>query len=294
MKTSKLVDEKMVDTRIYVGCTGFNYEDWMANKGGFYPPNIEKYDLLGFYSTVFPTCEINSTFYAFPRSSSTARWAKLLPQDFVLTAKLPKMICQAPDISLVEDKLTDFLKIMSPLKKNLGPFVCQFAPSFAKIEETLAQLLKFLDFFPFDDYDMVMEFRHETWFNQDTYDILNDHNLGMVSSYLPYIKFNLYEDVKRDYFYMRLIGSHKQRIGDGKEVVDRSDVMKETADTIEKAFMKNPNKKTAYVFINNHFSGYAPPSASKFKEMLEERRLQTVTPAITAFKGQQKLSDFFG
>ncbi|MCG3222629.1 MAG: DUF72 domain-containing protein [Candidatus Heimdallarchaeota archaeon] len=284
----------MTDVKIYVGCTGFNYEDWMANKGGFYPSNIEKYELLGFYSTVFPTCEINSTFYAFPRSTSTSRWAKLLPPDFILTAKLPKIICQAPNISLVEDKLTDFLKIMSPLKKNLGPFVCQFTPSFAKTEETLAQLLKFLDFFPFDDYDMVMEFRHESWFNQESYDILNDHNLGMVSSFLPYIKFNLYEDVKRDYFYMRLIGSHKQKIGDGKEVVDRSDVMEETADTIEKAFKINPNKKTAYVFINNHFSGYAPPAASKFKEMLEERKLQTVTPAITAFKGQQKLSEFFG
>ena len=93
---------------------------------------------------------------------------------------------------------------------------------------------------------------------------------------------------------MRLIGSHKQKIGDGKEVVDRSDVMEETADTIEKAFKNNPKKKTAYVFINNHFSGYAPPAASKFKEMLEERKLHTVTPSITAFKGQQKLSDFFG
>ncbi|NPD88979.1 MAG: DUF72 domain-containing protein [Asgard group archaeon] len=284
----------MTDTKIYVGCTGFNYDDWMANKGGFYPPNIEKFELLGFYSTVFPTCEINSTFYAFPRSTSTSRWAKLLPVDFVLTAKLPKMICQAPDISLVEDKLTDFLKVMSPLKKNLGPFVCQFAPNFDKREESLSQLLKFLGFFPFGDYDMVMEFRHDTWFNQETYDILNDHNLGMVSSFLPYIKFNLYEDVKRDYFYMRLIGSHKQEIGDGKEVVDRTSLMKETADTMEKAFKNNPNKKSAYVFINNHFSGYAPPAASKFKEMLEKRRLQTVTPAITSFKGQQKLSDFFG
>jgi uncharacterized protein YecE (DUF72 family) len=284
----------MTDINIYVGCTGFNYEDWMANKGGFYPPNIGKFELLGFYSTVFPTCEINSTFYAFPRSASTVRWAKLLPDDFVLTAKLPKMICQAPDISLVEDKLTDFLKIMKTLKKNLGPFVCQFAPSFDKTEKTESQLLKFLDFFPFDEYDVVMEFRHDSWFNQETYDMLNDHNLGMVSSFLPYIKFNLFEEVKRDYFYLRLIGSHKQPIGDGKEVVDRTDLMEKTADKIKTSFNNNTNKKSAYVFINNHFSGYAPPAASRFKEMLEERKLQTVTPAITAFKGQQKLLDFFG
>jgi len=284
----------MSKQKIYVGCTGFNYEDWLANKGGFYPPNIEKYELLGFYSTIFPTCEINSTFYAFPRFTSTSRWAKLLPKDFVLTAKLPKEICQASDISLVEEKLNAFLKIMNPLKKNLGPFVCQFAPSFDKTEKSLKQLLKFLDFYPLNEYGLVMEFRHDTWFNQDTYDILNDHKLGMVSSFLPFIKFNLFEEVKSEYFYLRLIGSHKQPLGGGKELIDRKIEMEETADKLEKAFGNNPKKTTAYVFINQHFSGYAPPAASRFKEMLEERKLKTVTPEITSFKGQQKLSSFFG
>jgi uncharacterized protein YecE (DUF72 family) len=283
----------MSEQKIYVGITGFNYEDWFANKGGFYPPNIEKYELLGFYSTVFPTCEINSTFYAFPRFASTSRWAKLLPEDFVLTAKLPKEICQTSDIALVEEKLNAFLKIMNPLKKNLGPFVCQFAPNFDRTEKSLDQLLKFLDFYPLDEYSLVMEFRHNTWFNQDTYDILNDHKIGMVSSFLPYIKFNLFEEVKSDYFYLRIIGSHSQRIGEGKELVNRTAVMNELADTLDTGLKNNPKKSSAYVFINNHFSGYAPPTATKFKEMLEDRKLETVTPKITAFKGQQKLANFF-
>ncbi|MFW9852440.1 MAG: DUF72 domain-containing protein [Candidatus Thorarchaeota archaeon] len=283
----------MSDQKVYVGITGFNFEDWFANKGGFYPPNIEKHELLGFYSTVFPTCEINSTFYAFPRFASTSRWAKLLPDDFVLTAKIPKEICQASDISLVEEKLNVFLNLMNPLKKNLGPFVCQFKPSFDKTEKSLEQLLKFLDFYPLNDYGLVMEFRHDTWFNQETYDILNDYNLGMVSSFLPYIKFNLFEEVKSDYFYLRIIGSHSQKIGEGKVLVDRTAVMGELADKLELGLASNPKKSSVYVFINSHFSGYAPPTATRFKEMLEERKLKTVTPEITAFKGQQKLASFF-
>ena len=284
----------MSETKIYVGCTGFNYEDWKAKLGGFYPAMVNDYELLKYYSTQFTSCEINSTFYAFPRLESTRRWTKQLPSEFILTAKIPKEICQASDISLVEEKLSAFLYIMKPLQQNLGPLVMQFAPSFEKTEKTWKQLQKFISFYPLDEYQLAIEFRHKTWFNQETYDLLNEHNLGTVSSILPYIKFDLYEEVKNNYFYLRLIGSHKQEIGLGKELISREETMEETASVLEKGFAKNVNKTTAFVYINNHFSGYAPPATTRFKEILEERKLNLIEPEQTAFKGQQKLSDFFG
>jgi len=284
----------MTDTKIYVGVTGFNYEDWKAKLGGFYPPNVANHELLGYYSTQYPTCEINSTFYAFPRLDSTRRWLKLIPPDFILTAKIPKEIGQAEDISLSEEKLKSFLYLMKPLQKNLGPLVLQFAPSFEKTEKSWEQLQKFIEFYPLDEYSLAIEFRHKTWFNQETYDLLNDYNLGTVSSILPFIKFNLYEEVTNNYFYLRLIGSHQQKIGMGKELISREETMQNTASILEEGFVNNKNKTTGYVYINNHFSGYAPPSANRFKEILEERKLNTVSPEVTSFKGQQKLSDFFG
>ena len=284
----------MQEVKIYVGCTGFNYEDWKSNLGGFYPPKINDLDLLEFYSTQFTTCEINSTFYAFPRLQTTSRWAKSLPNDFVLTAKLPKSICQADYLSGVENQLFDFLKIMSPLKKNLGPLVMQLQPSFEKNETNVEQIKDFINFFPHNEYELIIEFRHSTWFNQDTYDLLNEKKLGIVSSYLPYIKLNLFEEVKKNYFYLRLIGSHQQPIGLGKELKERTDLMEKTADELHQAFNNNPNKSSGYVFINNHFSGYAPPAARKFKEILSEKNITVLEPMKTVFKGQQKLADFFG
>ena len=281
----------MSNVKIHVGCTGFNYDDWI---GGFYPKGIDKQELLGFYSTQFTTCEINSTFYAFPKISSTNRWARLLPDDFVLTAKLPKDICQAPNIATVQEKLSIFLRIMSPLKKNLGPLVCQFAPNFAKTEATTEQLKNFISFYPLDEFKLILEFRHPTWFNSETYGLLNDNELGIVSSYLPYIDVNLYDEVKKDFFYLRMIGSHQQEIGYGKEVIDRVDLMTKTADLLKKGFTTNPNKKSAFVFINNHFSGYAPPAAQKMKDLLEERKLEVIKPKKEHYKGQRKLESFFG
>ena len=284
----------MQEVKIYVGCTGFNYEDWKSNLGAFYPPKINNLDLLEFYSTQFTTCEINSTFYAFPKMETTARWAKQLPDDFILTAKIPKAISQADLISLTDRQLNDFLKIMSPLKKNLGPLVMQLKPSFEMNESNLEQILEFIDFFPHEDYELLMEFRHSSWFNDQTYKLLNKKNLGIVSAYLPYIKFNLFEKVEKEYFYLRLIGSHQQPIGLGKELKDRSDLMEKTAETLYEAYANNPKKSTGYVFINNHFSGYAPPAAQKFKEILREKQLTVLDPKKTIFKGQQKLAGFFG
>lgn len=41
----------MTNQQIHVGCTGFNYDDWKANLGGFYPSDVKNYELLGYYST---------------------------------------------------------------------------------------------------------------------------------------------------------------------------------------------------------------------------------------------------
>ncbi|MBY9002110.1 MAG: DUF72 domain-containing protein [Candidatus Heimdallarchaeota archaeon] len=284
----------MDNKQIYVGCTGFNYNDWKANLGGFYPPDVKNHGLLGYYATQFSTCEVNSSFYAFPKIETTKRWNKLLPDDFVLTAKIPKIIAQAENIALSKENLYTFLNIMSPLKKKLGPLVMQFAPSFDKNSRTVEELDTFVNFFPQKDYTLLLEFRHKTWFNKETYDFLNEKKLGIVSSYLPYLKLNLCEEVKSEYFYLRIIGSHNTETGLGKQVLDQSKVVEEIVDKLSTGLAKNPNKKSAYVYINQHFSGYAPPIAKKFREMLEERNLSTVLPEKTAFKGQHRLSDFFG
>ena len=283
----------MKNQRIHVGCTGFNYDDWKANLGGFYPADVKNYELLGYYSTQFTTCEINSTFYTFPKLETTKRWERLLPEDFVLTAKLPKIVAQAESLALTQESLKSFLHIMSPLKDKLGPLVMQFSPSFEKNAKTIEELETFVNFFPHNDYTLLLEFRHKTWFNEETYDFLNDKKLGIVSAFLPYLKLNLYEQIKSEYFYLRIIGSHKTQTGLGKQVLNRSELIEEMVGELSQALTNNPNK-SAFVYINQHFSGYAPPIAGKFREMLEEKGLSVMTPEKTTFKGQHKLADFFG
>ncbi len=283
----------MTNQQVHVGCTGFNYADWKANIGGFYPSDVQNYELLGYYSTQFTTCEVNSTFYAFPKIETTKRWAKLLPEDFVLTAKIPKIIAQAENLATTQESLISFLHIMSPLKDKLGPLVMQFSPSFNKTAKTMDELETFVNFFPHDDFTLLLEFRHKTWFTEETFDFLNTNKLGIVSAYLPYLKLNLYEEIKSDSFYLRIIGSHKTQTGLGRQSLDRSELVEEMVGQLAQGLESN-SSKSAYVYINQHFSGYAPPIARKFREMLRKKGLSVMTPEKTTFKGQYKLSDFLG
>lgn len=42
--------------RYYVGCSGWSYTSW---QGPFYPPTLDNFDLLKYYSNVFDYVEID-------------------------------------------------------------------------------------------------------------------------------------------------------------------------------------------------------------------------------------------
>jgi uncharacterized protein YecE (DUF72 family) len=48
----------------HIGTMGFSYKDWT---GGFYPAEMSARNYLAYYSRIFNTVEIDSTFYGIPR-----------------------------------------------------------------------------------------------------------------------------------------------------------------------------------------------------------------------------------
>ena len=82
----------MFPTRdIKIGTSGYSYpgappKGWY---GAFYPEKKTKgFDELKYYSQIFNTCEINSTFYRPPSSAITTAWASKTPDDFSFAIKL--------------------------------------------------------------------------------------------------------------------------------------------------------------------------------------------------------------
>ncbi len=281
-----------LNTKIYVGCTGFNYDSWHTLKGGFYPPKIKQTELLDYYVTKFATTEINSTYYNIPKKETVERWKKSLPKDFIITAKIPQIISLANNLAHTKEKLNEFLDVMAPLDKNIGPLVLQLSPSFENKFKKIEELEQFFNMFPLDKYQLVVELRHESWYTDELYALLNTYDVGMVSSFLPYLPFKIFEEVKKSIVYWRIIGSHDLDISLGKEIIDRNEETNNLLEKFEYTFkVKKP--EVCYIYINNHFTGFAPPMTQNFIELLEKRNLPVVKPTKGTYKGQETLSSYF-
>src|SRR3954470_6455363 len=75
---------------ILIGTSGYSYpgpppKGWY---GAFYPDKkVKGFDELKYYSQIFNTVEINSTFYRPPAETVTKNWAASTPSDFTFAIK---------------------------------------------------------------------------------------------------------------------------------------------------------------------------------------------------------------
>jgi uncharacterized protein YecE (DUF72 family) len=166
MKTSK---------RILVGTSGFAYKEW---KGIFYPDDLPAKKYLSFYAEHFRTTEINNTFYRMPTAKLCEGWYAEAPGDFSFTLKLSQRITHFKRLRNVDDEMSFFLDSAAGLKEKLGPILVQLPPNFKKDTEVLGDFLaKFAS-----KGKLAFEFRHDSWFADEVYDLLREHKttLGVV------------------------------------------------------------------------------------------------------------------
>src|SRR5215813_6892212 len=95
-----------MERRIFLGTQGWNYEGWV---GPFYPRGTKARDMLGLYSRVFNSVEVDSTFYAIPPESSVKAWADRSPDNFTFSFKLPSEITHRHRLHHSAGPLKEFL-----------------------------------------------------------------------------------------------------------------------------------------------------------------------------------------
>jgi uncharacterized protein YecE (DUF72 family) len=160
---------------ILVGTSGFAYKEW---KGIFYPPDLPAKKYLSFYAEQFRTTEINNTFYRMPTAKLCEGWYAEVPNDFSFTLKVSQRITHFKRLKNVDDEMNFFLQSAAGLKEKLGPLLIQLPPNFKKDTGVLEDFL--VRFAP--KGRLAFEFRHESWFADDVYDVLRKHSttLGVV------------------------------------------------------------------------------------------------------------------
>lgn len=159
---------------IRAGTSGFSYDEW---KGSFYPEDLAKGDMLEYYAGRFGTVEINNTYYRMPNEGVLAVWAASVPDDFRFVLKANRRISHFKKLkdSAVED-MEYFWSQARTLDEKMGPVLVQLPGNFHRNVERLAG---FLDALP-DGVRAAFEFRHESWWDDDVYAALRDHDAALV------------------------------------------------------------------------------------------------------------------
>jgi len=238
---------------IRIGTSGWHYEHW---KGLFYPDKLPKTRWFEHYAQHLDTVEINNTFYRLPKVSFMEKWRDQAPKDFIYTVKASRYLTHLKRLKDPAEPLKTFFKPVNALKETLGPVLYQLPPNMHKNIERLSNFLKLLP----KNKVAVMEFRHESWYCDDVYELLDKHNVGFCVHDMTDIETP--KIITGDIIYIRFHGTTGKYEGDYPK-----SKLKHWARWI-KENEKKVNK--AYAYFNNDYNAYAVYNAKTLKQMLSK------------------------
>jgi uncharacterized protein YecE (DUF72 family) len=245
----------MVD--FFIGTMGFSYSDWA---GSFYPPGVRSGDFLAYYAKIFNSVEIDSTFYGIPKPGSVARWNEQSPDNFKICVKVPRSITHDAGLVDVDREMTRFLKSIAPLEEKLGVVLIQFPPSFDTSKGNL--LVQFIKKLP-ASHRFAVEFRHLSWYIPRTRDVLSENEVCWAATEYPGLPHEV--PLTTDQIFIRLVGQHGRFSAHDREQIDVTDQLRRWWKWVH---ANSDQVKSVYVFVNDDYSGHAPASANRLKEMI--------------------------
>ncbi len=157
---------------VYVGVSGFSYPGW---KGKFYPTDAKSDEFLAHYSQRLRSVEINSSFYAPPSAAMVKNWSERTSERFRFSFKAPQLITHVMKLGKGASEAAERLsKTLHSLGPRRGPILFQLPPYSRQDLNLLSEFLSKTSGIK----DRVFEFRHESWFQDSTYQLLEGHGAG--------------------------------------------------------------------------------------------------------------------
>lgn len=239
--------------RAWIGTSGWEYKHWQKR---FYPSSIKQNQHLPFYSSKFSTAEINNSFYKLPSVETYTKWASEVPSGFVFAVKGSRYLTHMKKLKEPEDPWHRIEVTSSALKEHLGPILLQFPANWKKNVERLRNFLNVA--FSNSNPRIAFEFRHESWYDKEITDLLEEFNCAMCVVDAP--DFVKKEVITSDFMYIRY---------HGRESLYAS---KYTTRQLEKEAQKIQNwleqNIEVYAYFNNDAQAYAVNNAEELTEFL--------------------------
>lgn len=156
---------------LYSGTSGFSYSSW---KGAFYPTNLAGSRMLSYYSERLNGVELNGSFYRMPPEQAPAAWAAGTPESFRFCMKAHRGLTYSAEGFDRVGLARLFSERVGLMGDRLGPILLQFPPVRQRNVAFLDSLLAALG------RTAAVEFRHDSWFHDDTYAVLEEHRAALV------------------------------------------------------------------------------------------------------------------
>ena len=209
-----------------------------------YPAEFQDKSRLTYYASLFNSIEINSSFYKIPMASTVAKWAGEVPDYFRFTFKLWREITHQKGLVFSPQDVEHFIRTIDNVGDKKGCLLVQFPPSFKlPLVNRLNQLLTAIrDSDPEGNWKVLVEFRHNSWYHDDIYELLDSYGAGIVvhdkpSSETPFLNSDL------DFAYLRFHGPN----GDYRGIYSDDFIM----DYAERIRDLNSEGKKVFVYFNN-------------------------------------------
>jgi uncharacterized protein YecE (DUF72 family) len=229
--------------RLHVGVSGWRYAPW---RGVFYPAGLPQRSELRYLASIFPSVEVNGSFYSLQRPESWERWRAETPESFVFAVKGPRFITHMLKLRAVEQPLANFLASgVLALGPKLGPILWQFPP---RLRFDPDRFEPFFALLPRDTEAALgrarrrhprmhgrsrlaidrprplrhaVEIRHESFLDERFLGILRAHGVALVVAETAG-KWPMPCDVTADFVYLRLHGDRElYRSGYGPAALSR-------------------------------------------------------------------------
>jgi len=232
---------------LHVGTSGYSYKEW---KGNFYPEDLPAKEMLSFYSRRLPAVEINNTFYRLPQASMIENWREQVPATFRFSIKATQKITHIKRLKNVTEETKYLMETTALLQERLGVVLFQLPPNMKKDTERLACFISALP----HGTRTAFEFRHESWFDDETFGLLKDRNCALVVSDTDEKPLNEIINTA-SWGYLRLRRTNYEEddlVGWMKRVKDHK-------------------WKDAFVFFKHEDEGVGPKLAARFLELAAQK-----------------------
>ena len=156
---------------VYSGTSGFSYAGW---KGKFYPATLSGAKMLAFYAERLNGVEVNGSFYRTPPETTLSKWAAETPTGFRFCMKANRGLTYSAEAFDKVGLARILAERLAPLGERLGPILLQFPPTRQLNVKLLDALLGALG------RSVAVEFRHESWFCDETYREIRAHGGALV------------------------------------------------------------------------------------------------------------------